>query len=90
MADPLLLHILVPTCPIDATIGLLNAPLNGLGFEIRKGTSENDGTHFYALCNSKVDAGSKLATHFRPVELLYFRSVVRHAFSPFPVVKECI
>lgn len=72
----------MPITPISQTIGLVNPSLNSLGFEIRNGISEDNGTQFYAMCNLRSDAGSRLATHFRAVELVFFKSIVRFLSSP--------
>lgn len=48
-----------------------------MGFEIRKGTSESDAKTFFAMCNTKVDASAQLATFFAPIELRFFKHVVR-------------
>lgn len=77
IADTLATSHNLPITPISQTIGLVNPSLNSLGFEIRNGISEDNGTQFYAMCNLRSDAGSRLATHFRAVELVFFKSIIR-------------
>lgn len=67
----------MPTKNVADVITAINNSMTSLGFEIRRGTSETDAKHFYAMCNTKADAAAQLATHFKPVELRYFRQVVR-------------
>lgn len=68
----------VAIVPVETTVEEINTSLGSLMLEIRKGISEDDASIFYAICNLKADEASKMATDLKPVELRYFRSVVRH------------
>jgi hypothetical protein len=84
IADSLATAHGLPVTPIADTVGTLNAKLSPLGFEIRGGISEDDGAQFYAVCNLRTDPGSKLATSLRPVELLYFKALIKVIMTSQP------
>jgi hypothetical protein len=59
-----------------------NQALVHYGFEIRRAASDDDGTVFYGLVNTKNDELSKLATTYEPAQLHYLKALIEAILKP--------